>query len=323
MFEGFLKIHEKWEYTGAPAFSRTRQLRHARRVVRSQRDARQGRHRGAGRGVRPRVSQPRRLREHARGRRQHHVGRALLFPDVLRAGHAVHDALAETEAGTLHGRNLDIGLEVHNITGQITFRKTERILFTASQFIGYNGVHTGMRLRNAAGEGWSVQANERPSLVPGPFVGYRAASALMTVASFALGAKPVGSYLRAALTEHATYDDALPFLKSEYLASPMYVIVAGAENGQGGCITRDRKGVSRSNQFGFPIESKFRGVHGPAFEFQPIAGQKHDHQAGQCSSPTFRRIGTGGLQRPTPTAPRGWQRCLFSGKPSYVTRCLE
>ena len=130
-----------------------------------------------------------------------------------------------------------------------------------------------MRHRTADGEGWSVQANERPALVPGPFIGYKASGALFTVASFALGATPVGAYLRTALTEHATYDGALPFLESEYLASPMYIIVAGAEHGQGGVVTRDRMGVSRSNQFGFPIESQYRGINGPSFQFDKLPSE--------------------------------------------------
>ena len=178
--------------------------------------------------------------------------------------------LAETKMGTIHGRNLDMPLEVRNITGQITFRKNGTDIFTATQFLGYNGIHTGMRHRNTPGEGWSVQANERPTLVPGPDIGYRASGALMTVASFALGGSPVGLYLRKALTEYATFDEAMPYLETAHLASPMYVIVGGAENGKGAVITRDRKGVSRSNQFGFPIDRRFQGRNGPAWHFDPI-----------------------------------------------------
>ena len=191
--------------------------------------------------------------------------------------------LAQTPAGTLHGRNLDIGLEVHNITAQVTWRKGGKDLFTSTQFLGYTGVHTGMRLRDASRAaadsrrgrgsdgGWSVQANERVTLVPGPFIGYKAASALLTVSSFGLGATPVGQYLRRALTEHATFDAAMPFLESTHLASPMYIIVGGADKGQGAVLTRDRKGVSRSNQFGWPIEEKFQGRAGPAWRFDTIA----------------------------------------------------
>jgi len=178
--------------------------------------------------------------------------------------------LAQTSHGTLHGRNMDIGLEVHNITSQVTWIKNGTKLFTSTQFLGYNGVHTGMRLRSKAGEGWSVQANERVTLVPGPYVGYKAASALMTVTSFALGATPVGQYLRQALTEHSTFNTAIPYLETEHLASPMYIILGGADNGQGMVLTRDRKGISRSNQFGGIIQQQFQGDKGPSWHFSEI-----------------------------------------------------
>jgi hypothetical protein len=118
-------------------------------------------------------------------------------------------------------------------------------------------------------------ANERVTLVPGPFIGYKASSVLMTVSSFALGAMPVGLYLRSALIQHATFDDALPFLKTTFLASPMYIIVGGASKGQGGIITRDRKGISRSNQFGWPIEKAHQGVNGPAWMFDTSSTLSH------------------------------------------------
>ena len=272
VFEGFLRRHLKWAWTGAPAFAyldrfgtsdqwyaRNDTLVAAGMRVLGEESVLESA------GLVDFVNAP------AVGANIT-LGALCFFQMFYELAMQCTGVLAETAEGTLHGRNLDIGLEVRNITGQITFRKNGTDVFTASQFLGYNGVHTGMRHRHADGEGWSVQANERPALVPGPFIGYKASGALMTVASFALGAMPVGAYLRQALTEHASYDDAMPFLESTHLASPMYVIVAGAERGQGGVVTRDRKGVSRSNQFGFPIESQFRGTHGPAFQFAPVAG---------------------------------------------------
>jgi hypothetical protein len=272
VFDGFLRRHQKWAWTGGPAFAyldhfgtpdqwfrRNKTLVAAGMKVLGEESVLESA------GLIDFVNTP------AVGANIT-LGALCFFQMFYELAMQCTGVIAETSEGTLHGRNLDIGLEVHNITGQITFRKNGTDIFTASQFLGYNGVHTGMRHRNAEGEGWSVQANERPSLVPGPLIGYKASGALMTVASFALGAMPVGAYLRQALTEHATYDDAIPFLESKHLASPMYVIVAGAERGQGGVLTRDRKGISRSNQFGFPIESQFRGKEGPAFQFAPVVG---------------------------------------------------
>ena len=72
--------------------------------------------------------------------------------------------------------------------------RTSRVERTSTQYLGYVGVHTGMSTH-----GWSVQANERVVLAPGPGIGYDKAILLLTAAAFLEGHKPVGWFLRHAL----------------------------------------------------------------------------------------------------------------------------
>ena len=138
-----------------------------------------------------------------------------------------------------HGRNMDIGLDVGNLTAQVTWMHGNQPVMTTTQFVGYTGVHTGMRLG-----GWTVQANERIVLTPGPEIGWEKASLLLTLGALAEGHLTIGLYLRDALLGAASYDDALPVLASTKLASPMYIIVGGVRAGEGAVITRDRAGIA-------------------------------------------------------------------------------
>jgi len=140
----------------------------------------------------------------------------------------------------IHGRNMDIGLPVENITMQVAWQKGGKTVFTSTQFLGYVGVHTGMRH-----DGWSVQANERVVLAAGP-EGYELAILLQTALAFAEGHEPVGKFLRRVLLESPMLADALPALKSTPLASPMYIITGGLSNGV--VITRDRDGLAQKSQ---------------------------------------------------------------------------
>ena len=67
------------------------------------------------------------------------------------------------------------------------------------------------------------------------------------------GATPVGLYLRDALLSHPTLDTVLPYLERTHLASPMYLIIGGANDGKGMVLTRDRDGLATLDNFGLPI----------------------------------------------------------------------
>jgi len=160
--------------------------------------------------------------------------------------------LSKNADGTvIHGRNMDIGLPVGNLTSQVTWMRNGKPLFTSTQYLGYQGVHTGMRHNNGhAGEGWSVQVNERVVLIPGPIIGYQEAILLNTVARFVGGGAPVGSAIRSALSSANNFSSSIPILSSVKLASPMYIIVGGGGKGEGMVVVRDPDGLAQTSQCG-------------------------------------------------------------------------
>jgi hypothetical protein len=133
----------------------------------------------------------------------------------------------DAEGGVVHGRNMDIGLAVTNLTAQVEWKKHGKVVMTSTQYLGYTGVHTGMRH-----DGWSVQANERVVLTPGPGIGYKNSTLALTALAFAKGHSTVGNFLRSSLLKAATFEEALPLLENTPLASPMYLIVGGKVQGR-------------------------------------------------------------------------------------------
>eukprot|EP00658_Telonema_sp_P-2_P077404 TRINITY_DN6997_c0_g2_i3.p1 TRINITY_DN6997_c0_g2~~TRINITY_DN6997_c0_g2_i3.p1 ORF type:complete len:460 (-),score=105.78 TRINITY_DN6997_c0_g2_i3:83-1315(-) len=153
---------------------------------------------------------------------------------------------ASADGAILHGRNMDIGLPLENITTTVHWTRAGETVMTSTQFLGYVGLHTGMRRSNSnlsAGAGWSAQVNERIVLAAGPVIGYQKGILLATVAGLLDGGRIVGRYLRDAMLSAPSFKDALGVLASNKLASPMYVIVGGAK-GEGAVLTRGRDGLA-------------------------------------------------------------------------------
>ena len=136
VFEGFLKIHKKWAWTGGPAFAylnhfgtpdqwyeRNETLVKAGMKVLGEESVLESA------GLVDYVNDPK-INANIT------LGALCFFQMFYELAMQCTGVLAETAQGTIHGRNLDIGLEVHNITGQITFRRNGTDLFTASQFLG-------------------------------------------------------------------------------------------------------------------------------------------------------------------------------------------
>lgn len=149
--------------------------------------------------------------------------------------------VAQHANGTIfHARNLDYSIPgLENITATINFMKDGKVLFTATEYVGYFGVLTGMRP-----DGWSVSVNQRFT-VEIPFI--------PTIEAMLDGAQSIGFSLRDALTNIPTYKEAMPYLSntrnkesSLYLNSPVYLIVAGANRGEGTILTRKRNGTDES-----------------------------------------------------------------------------
>lgn len=146
----------------------------------------------------------------------------------------------EDNSSVLHGRNLDIGLNVKNIIATVLWYRNNTEIIRSTQFLGYMGIHTGMRVRK-----WSVQANMRVVLTPGPIIGYKYQIVLQDVMALLEGNPPVGNFLRYSLINYDTYETAVDNFKHKPLASSMYLIVGGSNTGV--TITRDRKGLAKES----------------------------------------------------------------------------
>jgi len=149
--------------------------------------------------------------------------------------------VAERNDGIIfHGRNLDYSLPgLPYITSDISFMKNGTVLYYGTQYVGYFGILTGMRPG-----GWSISVNQRFVLeIP----------LLPTIEAMINGAASVGFTLRDALGKISTYKEAMPYLSnrldqtpSVYLNSPVYLIMAGVNNGEGTILTRNRNGTDES-----------------------------------------------------------------------------
>ena len=140
-------------------------------------------------------------------------------------------------SSVIHGRNLDIPLNVKNITATVIWYKNNTEIIHSTQLLGYMGIHTGMRVN-----GWSIQANLRKVLVPGPIIGYEKSILMRGIIEFLNGHPPVGNFLRYGLQTYSTYDTALEYLKYNPVASPMYLIIGGHNTGS--VITKDWTGLA-------------------------------------------------------------------------------
>jgi len=179
------------------------------------------------------------------------VARKRGFGDKLTAGMLVFFQLfyellmectgivAQTPDGSVtHGRNMDIGLPVTNITAQVTWIRGGKDVLITTQYLGYFGVHTGMRVG-----GWSVQANERVLLEIGPW-GWEKTVVASDLLALLEHHKPVGYVLREALLGVTTFDGAVKHLADVKIVAPLYFIMAGANPGEGAVITKNRNGLA-------------------------------------------------------------------------------
>lgn len=138
----------------------------------------------------------------------------------------------------VHGRNMDIDLHVSNITAQVSWLRDGQEVLMTTQYLGYLGVHTGMRLG-----GWSVQANERTVLEFGPW-GWGKSVRALDILALMERHRPVGYLLRETLLASSSFEDAVLTLSNAKSVSPLYFIIAGAKPGQGAVVTKSRGGLA-------------------------------------------------------------------------------
>lgn len=159
----------------------------------------------------------------------------------------------EPSGKVTHGRNMDVDPLLTNITAEVTWVKAGVSVVTSTQYIGYMGIHTGMRLKH----GWSVQSNHREIMEPGPW-GWEKTVLAHNALALLQKHRSIGYAVREVLLATASFDEAVEQLSSLPVDSPLYFIVAGPDADQGAVITRSRDGLARS-----PRNTSVTRLHGP------------------------------------------------------------
>uniref|UniRef100_A0A6U2V7G3 N-acylethanolamine-hydrolyzing acid amidase n=1 Tax=Paramoeba aestuarina TaxID=180227 RepID=A0A6U2V7G3_9EUKA len=149
--------------------------------------------------------------------------------------------VAQAEDGSvLHGRNQDLGdgkgqtTLLRNIVLYATFKKNDQILYHGNTFAGYVGLPTGMRPNQ-----WSIsldatmemdnKINEFDNIMYGLIGGViEGKASLVTILT------------RHTLQTVETYSDAVEVMGNHPIVAPVYYIIAGAQQGEGVVITRNR-----------------------------------------------------------------------------------
>ncbi|XP_070581991.1 N-acylethanolamine-hydrolyzing acid amidase-like [Ptychodera flava] len=138
----------------------------------------------------------------------------------------------DTDGVIWHGRNLDYDFVdvLRNVTLIYDAQKNGKTVYTATTFLGYTGVLTGMKPN-----GFTVSVDQRNngSIVENlvEFVN----ALLLHKSSF------VGWLLRDTLTHQKYFHDAVETLAYTEIIAPVYYIVGGVGPGEGAVITRNRK----------------------------------------------------------------------------------
>jgi len=128
------------------------------------------------------------------------------------------------------GRNLDWDLDASLLeyVVEVDYQRGGKTAFTGVQVAGMIGI-----LHGVYGGKFSVQLNARD----------RGGSVILNLLEeILLGGKTPTHVMRKAMETAKDFDHFELFLLSERLANPAYFVVAGAQHGQGGILTRSRHG---------------------------------------------------------------------------------
>lgn len=130
-----------------------------------------------------------------------------------------------------HFRNMDWDMEVlRELTFDADFRKNDKTVFLATQWVGYVGVLTGMRVKDDQGNGWTLSLNFRNCC----------GSLLSNLSSMLFGSDSIEFLIRDTLQNEPTFEAAVKILSSTSIVSPCYLVITGTKNGQGVLLTRER-----------------------------------------------------------------------------------
>lgn len=137
--------------------------------------------------------------------------------------------VAQAANGTIvHARNQDYSLPgLSNITVQLEFTRSGRVVYRGNTFASYIGLPTAM-----VPGGWSVSCDSR--FDAGGW------NLMDNVRAARAGAKTIGIFVRQMLETAPSYHDAIAMLNSTSLIAPAYYIVGGSAPGEGAVVTRSR-----------------------------------------------------------------------------------
>jgi N-acylethanolamine-hydrolysing acid amidase len=110
----------------------------------------------------------------------------------------------------------------------VEFVRNKIVIFTATTWVGFVGMFTGMT--NNEKDGISLSLNYRWCN------GY----SIWTFLSFFFQYEPIEFALRNILEKGATFNEALKTLRTAPILSPCYLVLTGCNEGEGVLITRDR-----------------------------------------------------------------------------------
>mmetsp|Transcript_62078 Transcript_62078/g.71160 ORF Transcript_62078/g.71160 Transcript_62078/m.71160 type:complete len:359 (-) Transcript_62078:195-1271(-) len=179
------------------------------------------------------------------------------------------------DSGVLHGRNMDFGFTtgLRLLSINVTFTKSGKPLYKGTTFLGYTGLITGMRYG-----GFSISLNAR----------HADDSLAGNVARIALGYKPPTWLARETLETVDNYDGAHKMMADTKIASSIYMIMSGPEDGQGTVLTRKPSGLvddwplDMTKNDWFRLETNYDHWNPPpSYDDRRTLGYKHMEEIGQ------------------------------------------
>lgn len=122
-----------------------------------------------------------------------------------------------------------------DLTIEVDFVKNKKPIFRCTTWLLFNGMLTGMRLKNGENDGYSISLNYRKVTVN-----------KVNVLSNLLGGLfkywPLEYLIRHCLETYETFEDALQYLSGANTMAPCYLVVAGIKPNQGALISKARHG---------------------------------------------------------------------------------
>jgi len=151
--------------------------------------------------------------------------------------------VAEDDSGVMwHGRNLDWnfdGFSLYNLSVIANYQSGGQTVFSSVTWVGYIGSLTGFKAN-----GFSITVDQRDHYEPEGIRG--------NLDAIENGSSLVGFFLRDVFQNFSTFNDALPHLVNDTLASSVYLIMGGVLKDEAVVVTRDRDSAADVWKYGNP-----------------------------------------------------------------------